>query len=76
MNPCRRVSCFPKKVHMIYSLLYGKLTPHVRPSISLAQLGKRMYGQTVLHPQRELELSGSVNDAKLPKPTRTAAPSH
>ena len=60
--------------HMIDSLLYAKLPPHLKRSLNLAYLENGTYDQTVAHLERELELSGLENDGELTIPTLTAVP--
>ena len=62
--------------HMIDSLLYAKLPPHLKRSLNLAYLEKGTYDQIVAHLQRELELSGLEKDGELTTPTMTAIPSN
>ena len=59
---------------MIDSLLYAKLSPHLKQSLNLACLENGTYDQIVAHLERELELSGLENDGELTKPTMTAVP--
>ena len=58
--------------HMIDSLLYAKLPPHLKRSLNLAYLENGTYDQIVAHLERELELSGLENDGELTIPTMTA----
>ena len=60
--------------HMIDSLLYAKLPPHLKRSLNLAYLENGTYDQIVAHLERELELSGLENDGELTIPTTTAVP--
>ena len=60
--------------HMIDSLLYAKLPPHLKRSLNLAYLENGTYDQIVAHLERELELSGLENDGELTIPTMTAVP--
>ena len=60
--------------HMIDSLLYAKLPPHLKRSLNLAYLENGTYDQIVAHLQKELELSGLENDGELTIPTMTAIP--
>ena len=50
--------------HMIDSLLYEKLPPHLKRSFNLAYLENGTYGQIVAHLERELELSGLEKDGE------------
>ena len=59
---------------MIDSLLYTKLSPHLKRSLNLAYLENGTYDQIVTHIERELELSGLENDGELPKTAMTAVP--
>ena len=60
--------------HMIDSLLYAKLPPHLKRSLNLAYLENGTYDQIDAHLERELELSGLENDGELTIPTMTAIP--
>ena len=60
--------------HMIDSLLYAKLPPHLKRSLNLAYLENGTYDQIVAHLEREVELSGLENDGELTIPTMTAVP--
>ena len=60
--------------HMIDSLLYAKLPPHLKRSLNLAYLENSTYVQIAAHLERELELSGLEIDGELTIPTMTAAP--
>ena len=60
--------------HMIDSLLYAKLPPHLKRSLNLAYLENGTYDQIVAHLERKLELSGLENDGELTIPTKTAVP--
>ena len=62
--------------HMIDSLLYAKLPPHLKRSLNLAYLENGTYDQIVAHLERELEVSGLENDGELTIPTMTAVPSN
>ena len=62
--------------HMIDSLLYAKLPPHLKRSLNLAYLENGTYDQIVAHLERELELSGLENDGELTIPTMTAVPTN
>ena len=63
-----------KAQHMIDSLLYAKLPPHLKRSLNLAYLENGTYDQIVAHLERELEISGLENDGELTIPTMTAVP--
>ena len=58
--------------HMIDSLLYAKLPPHLKRSLNLAYLENGTYDPIVAHLERELDLSGLENDGELTIPTMTA----
>ena len=61
--------------HMVDSLLYAKLPPHLKRSLNLAYLENGTYDQIVAHLEKELkELSGLDNDGELTIPTMTAIP--
>ena len=60
--------------HMIDSLLYAKLPPHLKRLLNLAHLENGTYDEIVAHLERELELSGLENDGELTIPTMTAVP--
>ena len=66
--------CAEKAQHMIDSLLYAKLPPHLKRSLNLAHLENGTYDQIVAHVERELELSGLENDGELTIPTMTTVP--
>ena len=60
--------------HMIDSLLYAKLLPHLKRSLNLAYLENGTYDQIVTHLETELEISGLENDGELTIPIMTAVP--
>ena len=60
--------------HMIDSLLYANLPPHLKRSLNLAYLENGTYDKLVAHLERELELSGLKKDGELTIPTMTAVP--
>ena len=62
--------------HMIDSLLYAKLPPHLKRSLNLAYLENSTYDQIVAHLEREVELSGSEKDGELTIHTMTAVPTN
>ena len=73
-NECAERAFGDNAQHMIDSLLYAKLPPHLKRSFNLAYLENGTYGQIVAHLERELELSGLQNDGELTIPTMTAVP--
>ena len=74
LNQCPERLLGDNAQHMIDSLLYAKLPPHLKQSLNLAYLENDTYDQIVAHPERELELSGLENDGELTVPTMTAVP--
>ena len=62
LNECAERAFGDNAQHMIDSLLYAKLPPHLKRSLNLAYLENGTYDQTVTHLERELELSGLEND--------------
>ena len=74
LNECAERAFGDNAQHMIDSLLYAKLPPHLKRSLNLAYLENGTYDQIVTHLERELELSGLENDGKLTIPTMTALP--
>ena len=74
LNECAEKAFGDNAQHMIDSLLYAKLPPHLKRSLNLAYLENGTYDQIVAHLERELELSGSENDGELTIPTMTATP--
>ena len=74
LNECAERAFGDNAQHMIDSLLYAKLPPHLKRSLNLARLENGTYDQTVAHLERELELSGLKNDGELTIPTMTAVP--
>ena len=60
--------------HMVDSLPYAKLPPHLKRSLNLAHLENGTYDRIVAYLERKLELSGIENDGKLTLPTMTAVP--
>ena len=60
--------------HIIDSLLYAKVPPHLKRSLNSAYLHNGRYDQIVGHLERELELSGFENDGELTIPAMTAVP--
>ena len=74
LNECAERAFDDNAQHMIDSLLYAKLPPHLKRSLNLAYLENGTYDQIVAHFERELELSGLENDGELTIPTMTAVP--
>ena len=74
LNECAERALGDNAQHMIDSLLYAKLPPHLKRSLNLAYLENGTYDQIVTHLERELELSGLENDGELTIPTMTAVP--
>ena len=74
LNECAEKAFGDNAQHMIDSLLYAKLPPHLKRSLNLAHLENGTYDQIVAHLERELELSGLENDGELPIPTMTTVP--
>ena len=58
LNECAERAFGDNAQHMIDSLLYAKLLPHLKRSLNLAYLENGTYDQIVAHLERELELSG------------------
>ena len=74
LNECAERAFGDNAQHMIDSLLYAKLPPHLKRSLNLAYLENGTYDQIVAHLERELELSGFENNGELTIPTMTAVP--
>ena len=74
LNECAERAFGDNAQHMIDSLLYAKLPPHLKRSLNLAYLENGTYDQIVAHLEKELELSGLENDGELTIPTMTAVP--
>ena len=62
LNECAERAFGDNAQHMIDSLLYAKLLPHLKRPLNLAYLENGTYDQNVAHLERELELSGLEND--------------
>ena len=58
LNECAERAFGDNAQHMIDSLLYAKLPPHLKRSLNLAYLENGTYDQIVAHLERDLELSG------------------
>ena len=74
LNECAERAFGDNAQHIIDSLLYAKLPPHLKRSLNVAYLENGTYDQIVAHLERELELSGLENDGELTIPTMTAVP--
>ena len=74
LNECSERAFGDNALHMIDSLLYAKLPPHLKRSLNLAYLENGTYDQIVAHLERELELSGLENEGELTIPTMTTVP--
>ena len=74
LNECAERAFGDNAQHMIDSLLYATLPPHLKRSLNLAYLENGTYDQIFTHLERELELSGLENDGELTIPTMTAVP--
>ena len=74
LNECAKRPFGDNAQHMIDSLLYAKLPPHLKRSLNLAYLENGTYDQIVTHLETEIELSGLENDGELTIPTMTAVP--
>ena len=74
LNECTERAFSDNAQHMIDSMLYAKLPPHLKRSVNLAYLENGTYDQIVAQLERELELSGLENDGELTIPTMTAVP--
>ena len=74
LNECAEKAFGDNAQHMIDSLFYAKLPPHLKISLNLAYLENGTYDQIVAHLERKLELSGLENDGELTLPTMTAVP--
>ena len=73
LNECAERAFGDNAQHMIDSLLYAKLPPHLKRSNNLAYPENGTYDQIVAHLERELELSGLEIDGELTIHTMTAA---
>ena len=74
LNECAERAFGDNAQHVIDSLLYAKLPPHLERSLNLAYLENGTYDQIVAHLEKELELSGLENDGELTISTMTALP--
>ena len=74
LSECAKRAFGENARHMIDSLLYAKLPPHLKRFLNLAYLENGTYDQIVAHLEKELELSCLENDRELTIPTMTALP--
>ena len=74
LNECAERAFGDNAQHMIDSLLYAKLPPHLKGSLNLAFLENGTYDQIVADLEREIELSGLENDGELTIRAKTAVP--
>ena len=74
LNECAEMSFGDNAQHIIDSLFYAKLPPHLKRPLNLAYLENGTYDQIVARLGRELELSGLENDGEFAIPTMTAVP--
>ena len=74
LNQCAESTFGDNALHMIDSLFYAKLPPHLKRSLNLDYLENGTNDQIVAHLERELELSGLENDGELKIPTMTVVP--
>ena len=74
LNECAERAFGDNAQHIIDSLLYAKLPPHLKRSLNLAYLENGTYYQIVAHLERESELTGLENDGELTIHTMTAVP--
>ena len=72
LNDCAERAFGDNAQHMIDSLLYAKLPPHLKRSLNIAYLENGTYEQIVAHLEREL--SSLENDGELTLATMTALP--
>ena len=76
LNECAERAFGDNAQHMIDSLFYAKLPPHLKRSLNLAYLENDTRDQIVAHLGRELELSGLENEGELKYPYPTAVPAN
>ena len=74
LNECAERALDDNAQHMIDSLLYAKLPPHLKRSHNIVYLENGTYEQIVAHLERELELKSLENDGELTIPTMTDVP--
>ena len=74
LNECAERAFGDNAQHMIDSLLYAKLPPHLKRSLNLDYLENGTYDQIVAHLEKELKLSDLVDDGELTIHKRTAVP--
>ena len=73
-NECAERAFADNAQHIIESLLYAKVPPHLKRSLNLAYLENGTYDQISAHLERGLEFSGFENAGELTLPTMTAEP--
>ena len=74
LNECAERAFADNAQHLIDSLLYAKLPPHLKRSLNLAYQENGTYDQIVAHLEKVLDLSVLENDGELTMPTMTAVP--
>ena len=74
LNECVEKAFGDNAQHMMESLLYTKLPPHLNRSLNLAYLENGTHDEIVAHLEKELELSGLENDGEMTVPKMTASP--
>ena len=74
LNECAERAFGDNAQHMIESLLYAKLPPHLKRPYNLAYLENGTYDRSLAHLERELQFRGLKNDGELTIPTMTAVP--
>ena len=74
LNVCAERAFGGNAQHMIDSLLYAKLPPHLKRSLNLAHLENGTHDQIFEHLEKEIELSGLEDDKELTIPTITSVP--
>ena len=74
LNECAERTLGDNAQHMIDSLFYAKLPPHLKRSLNLGYLENSTYDQIAAYLEKELELIGLENDGEMTIPTMTAVP--
>ena len=74
LNECAEREFGENAQHMIDSLIYAKLPPHIKRSLNVVYLENGTDDQFVSHLENELELSGMENDGQSSLPAMTAVP--